>query len=184
MSISRLIADLESRFDQERRDMQRQDAYELVVEERASISLIQRIFACEGQRLSCVLRGGEHVEGTVMDVAESWVLLDSGREETLIPLPAIAQLSSLGRAVPQSERPSLKLGVASVLRRLERESVVLSIDHDGGNTCGVIEAVYADHVDLRGSSPYQEDLRDFRQSPAVTIPISGIRKISVVQRAW
>lgn len=184
MSLLRFIADLESRFDQERRDVDEQDIADLVVEERAAISLVQRLLAHIDQPIAVAVRGGVRVSGTLREATQTWILIADDRGETLIPLAALAEVSTLGRAVPTSDRVLARLSIASVLRRLAQEHIMLVIDHDAGSLNGVVEAVYSDHVDVRASRTAGVDARDAAVHSVCSIPFGSLQKISVTTQGW
>lgn len=188
MSLSRFIADLESQFDQERRDLQRHDVHELVVEERSAISIAHRLIASQGCEIDMLLRGGTRLAGRVTDAALTWVLLEVGherrREEVLVPLDAIVEAGPLGRAVPATVKASWKLSLAAILRRLVDQGVALIIDHDAGQARGMICGVYADHIDMRAELDRYGDVRDSGGDHTVTIVLARVRKISVLASQW
>lgn len=184
MSMLRYIADMESQFDQERRHELWQDLNELVVEERASVTLVQRIQARKGHELTLLLRGASRVNGMLMEVAHTWVLLRNDREELLIPLDAVMEASPLSWAMPEVNHVASKLSMASILRRLAEENVSLCIEHDAGQIRGTIHAVYADHMDVRKEPDFCEDARDYCAGELVSISMRGVQKISVIAHGW
>lgn len=184
MSISRYIADLEAKFDQERRDELSQDVRELLVEERASVAFAQRLLATIGGHLEFVLRHGTRVAGEVLEVAQTWVLLRTLHDETLIPLGAIVQVSSLGRAVPDTQQVRVRLGMTSILRRMAQANVFVTIVHDGGEAAGQLYAVYSDHIDLILNDRGYGDVRDTADVSVVTIPLRNVKKISATSSHW
>lgn len=160
------------------------DREELIIQERASVTFAQRIFACRGHVVTVLLRGGTSVSGSVVDAAHQWVLLDVSGEEFLIPLAAVVQASPLGRAMIDDEQISLKLSISSVLRRFARACVNLVIEHDAGVSRGVIEGVYSDHVDILPNYDPYADVRDGYQTGVITVLIGAVQKISVNAARW
>lgn len=184
VSIFRVIADYESHFDNELREERAQDVAERIVEERASVTLAQRMLAMSGQEIKIGMANGERICGRIIDVATTWVLLDGGQEETLIPFAAIVEVELVRHALPEDIRVSAKLGVASILRRLAQRGVRVRIVHASGALRGIIYGVYADHLDICREVEQYLDVREQRQSDIVSVPLGCIYKISVTSTGW
>lgn len=184
VSIFRLIADYESQFDQQRRDLFREDLSERLEEERSGITIAQRLLALKGQAVSILLRGGGHVEGSIIDVSTTWVLVDARSEEVLIPFQALVEISFDQAPVVENVGVSAKLGVASILRRLAREHVNVLISHDGGTVRGYLSAVYADHVEICAELERWGDVRDRQDVRVVSVLFWSIQKICVTASRW
>ena len=169
--MSAFIAELEAQFDDERgRDL---DALidELTDAERASVSLS--------------LRGGSTVTGSVLDSTRSWVLLRGSRDDSLIMLSAIVAAWPLGRSVARESSVRGGVGVGHVLRELGARGVGVVIESDGGDHRGIIDAVYADHVDVAlDGEAFAYDDRDEVGGMTVSLALAGLRRLRVLGQRW
>ena len=184
MDMSAFIAELEARFDDERgRDL---DALvdELTDAERASVTLSARLAGAVGD-ITLVLRGGSTVIGSVLDSTRSWVLLRGSRDDSLIMLSAIVVAWPLGRSVARESSVRGGVGIGHVLRELGARGIGVVIESDGGDHRGIIDAVYADHVDVAlDGEAFTYDGRDERGGTTVSLALAGLRRIRVLGQRW
>ena len=184
MDMSAFIAELEARFDDERgRDL---DALidELTDAERASVSLSARLAGADGD-ITLALRGGLTITGAVLDSTRSWVLLREGVGDSLVMLPAVVGAWPLGRSVARESSIRGGVGVGHVLRELCARAVSVAIDSDCGDHRGVIDAVYADHVDVALSgATVGYDGRDDACGQTVSLALAGLRRLRVLGQRW
>ena len=184
MDMSAFIAELEARFDDERgRDL---DALidELTDAERASVTLSARLAGADGD-ITLALRGGLTVTGSVLDSTRSWVLLRGSLDDSLIMLSAIVAAWPLGRSVARESSVRGGVGVGHVLRELGARGVGVVIESDGGDHRGIIDAVYADHVDVAlDGEAFTYDGRDEAGGMTVSLALAGLRRLRVIGQRW
>lgn len=184
MDMSAFIAELEARFDDERgRDL---DALidELTDAERASVTLSARLAGADGD-ITLALRGGLTVTGSVLDSTRSWVLLRGSLDDSLIMLSAIVAAWPLGRSVARESSVRGGVGVGHVLRELGARGVGVVIESDGGDHRGIIDAVYADHVDVAlDGEAFTYDGRDEASGMTVSLALAGLRRLRVIGQRW
>ena len=184
MDISAFIAELEAQFDDERgRDL---DGLidELTDAERASVTLSARLAGADGD-ITLSLRGGSTVTGSVLDSTRSWVLLRGSRDDSLIMLSAIVAAWPLGCSVARESSVRGGVGVGHVLRELGARGVGVVIESDGGDHRGIIDAVYADHVDVAlDGEAFTYDGRDETGGMTVTLALAGLRRLRVLGQRW
>lgn len=184
MDMSAFIAELEARFDDERgRDL---DALidELTDAERASVTLSARLAGADGD-ITLALRGGLTVTGSVLDSTRSWVLLRGSLDDSLIMLSAIVAAWPLGRSVARESSVRGGVGVGHVLRELGARGVGVVIESDGGDHRGIIDAVYADHVDVAlDGEAFTYDGRDEAGGVTVSLALAGLRRLRVIGQRW
>ena len=184
MDMSAFIAELEAHFDDERgRDL---DALidELTDAERASVTLSARLAGADGD-ITLALRGGLTVTGSVLDSTRSWVLLRGSLDDSLIMLSAIVAAWPLGRSVARESSVRGGVGVGHVLRELGARGVGVVIESDGGDHRGIIDAVYADHVDVAlDGEAFTYDGRDERGGMTVSLALAGLRRLRVIGQRW
>ena len=184
MDMSAFIAELEARFDDERgRDL---DALidELTDAERASVTLSARLAGADGD-ITLALRGGLTVTGSVLDSTRSWVLLRGSLDDSLIMLSAIVAAWPLGRSVARETSVRGGVGVGHVLRELGARGVGVVVESDGGDHRGIIDAVYADHVDVAlDGEAFTYDGRDERGGMTVSLALAGLRRLRVLGQRW
>jgi hypothetical protein len=120
--------------------------------EYAQVDLAGRLHASAGRLLTVAVTGVGTVEARLARAGEGWCLLDVGRQEWIVPLPAIGSVRGLAdRAEPPEVRPvTSRLGLSSALRGVadSRASAVLH-GRDGSLTRGVLDRVGADFVEVR-----------------------------------
>ncbi|WP_243442560.1 hypothetical protein [Schaalia vaccimaxillae] len=179
------LRDLESRFDEERRQEMDALVNDLTDAERAGVTLAARISAAHGTAISAVLRGGRVLSGTVVDSASTWMLLRDARNESLVPLSALVAVWPLGIGVGDAEALGRRIGIGHVLRELSEQGVELVIDHDAGRHQGKIAGVYADHIDLAANSDvHRVDSRDRIEHTVISLLISGLRAVNLLEHRW
>ncbi|MBC7291583.1 MAG: hypothetical protein H5T83_09675 [Actinotalea sp.] len=133
-------ADAQSRADQ---------VAELTRAERSSVLLVDRLRAGTGTPVEVVLRSGARVCGEVLDVAASWLLLEDGRREHLVPFAAVTTVRGAPSvAAAGIGSPLRRLGLGHALRAVARDRCVVRVETSGGAVVGRVDAVGADHMDL------------------------------------
>ena len=72
-----------------------------------------------------------------------------------------------------------------MLRELSARGVGVAIESDGGDHRGVIDAVYADHVDVALSgAAVSFDGRDEQEGVTVSLALAGLRRLRVIGQRW
>jgi hypothetical protein len=173
-----LFADMEAQLDAARAAELAAEVADLTRAERATVALAGRLRAAHGTHLTLRVAGGEAVAGTVLEVAEQWLLLADGPRRALVPVAAVQVLADL----PVATRPSghaqvsRRLGLGHALRALARDRAVVRLTADGVEAVGRLDRVGADHVDLtvgaEGSRP-----RPGAVGTAWTVPLGAIRVV-------
>lgn len=179
VNLSLFIADLESRFDQEKRDEHAEMLAEMLDAERGSISYAERLLAALGQPIVLFLRGGQRVAGTVRDVALQWVNVATVHDQCLIPLHSIVAASGLGPVAPDADSPLRRISIGHILREVSARYVPVVIEHDAGQHVGRIYAVYADHCDMLVGGRDSWDQRDRGSASVLSLSIQGVQKITL-----
>lgn len=120
--------------------------------EYAQVDLAGRALASTGCRLLVVVAGVGAVDAVLTRAGAGWWLLDDGRQEWLVAVPAVGSVRGLSsRAVAAEVRPvTSRLGLGSALRELAaaRGPAVLH-GRDASVVRGTLERVGADFVEVR-----------------------------------
>jgi hypothetical protein len=169
-----LFADLEARIAAEEAAEREGAVAELTRAEHASIPATDRLRAMVGAPLRLELLDGELLDGRLLRVAATWILLAGhgvrGSVQHLVPLSAVAGVLGAGRhAAPSSARAD-GLGLGTVLRGLQRDRARVLVRTAASGTTGRIARVGADHLDL--------DDVERRDAPARLVPFSAILRVS------
>ena len=167
------LADLSSRMDADMRAEAEAERRQLREGEQGAVSLAQRMRACRGHRVRLRLTGGEAVALRIRDNSEFWILGETSRGETLIPMSAIATIWSLPARASEWEgsvvsRLSLQSALRAIMQRGQR--VVLTSAEEIFR--GRLIAVGADWLDLRGASGSTTPVN-------LTIPVARIARLDV-----
>jgi hypothetical protein len=142
--------------------------------ERATVTLTGRLRAARAGTLVVRVRGGELVSGSVLDVAEQWVLLGDGSRRALVPLAAVTGVRGLEPASrPDTGTVARRLGLGHALRALARDRAAVRVVTGGGDTAGRLDRVGADHVDLTVVPP-DGARRPGSAATSWTIPFAAI----------
>jgi hypothetical protein len=144
-----LFEDLEQQWDaQARRDLDGEVA-DRTRRERAAIGLQDRLAGTRGEGIEVTVSTGARLRGPVVDVGRGWLLVgDRGRTPCLIPFPAIAAVSGVGRRATV-DAAGRHFGLAYALRGLSRDRAVVSItDVAAAVTVGTVDAVGSDVLEL------------------------------------
>ena len=184
MDMPAFVDELETCFDEERvRDLE-ELIDELTDTERALVTLSARLAGADGD-ITLALRGGATITGSVLDSTRSWVLLRGSHDDSLIMLSAIVAAWPLGRSVARESSVRGGVGVGHVLRELGARGVGVVIESDGGDHRGIIDAVYADHVDVAlDGEAFTYDGRDETGGLTVTLALAGLRRLRVLGQRW
>lgn len=174
-----LFADMEAQLDAARAADLAAAVADLTRAERATVPLTARLRAATGTALTVRVRGGEAVTGTVLDVAEQWLLLADGPRRALVPLPAVQAVSDLPVAAQPSSGGVVarRLTLGHALRALARDRVVARVALDGGELVGRLDRIGADHVDVTGVTDRSGAARPHPDGPRWTVPIAAIQVV-------
>ncbi|QPL05855.1 MULTISPECIES: Fis family transcriptional regulator [Actinomyces] len=142
-----LIADLESRFDAERRAGIAAQSADLAEAEIASVRLVDRLRAAVGHQVHLLTTAGHRVDGRLMSVMEDAVIVDEGEAlQALVPIARLAAAHPLPGPAPS--RGSGRAGLAAALRALARQGARVRLLLGMTEVTGRIVRVAADHVDV------------------------------------
>ncbi|WP_159625685.1 Fis family transcriptional regulator [Actinomyces sp. zg296] len=148
---SRMLDDLENRFDAERRAQVAAQGVESAAAEAALIRLVDRLRGRVGQQVRLRTRGGNDVDGILTQMGDGIALIDEPDGlQAVVPLPSIAVVVGLAAAAPEPRRPS-RATLATVLRELGRRGSRTRLLMPQGDVVGRIARVGADHVDILGA---------------------------------
>ena len=176
--------ELEARFDEVRSRELEELIDELTDAERASVTLSARLAGADGL-VNLALRGGSVLVGQVLDSTRSWVLVREASGDSLVMLSALVGAWPLGRSVARESSVRGGVGVGHVLRELCARGVDVAIDSDCGDHRGIIDAVYADHVDVALSGAVVSfDGRDEQEGVTVSLALAGLRRLRVIGQRW
>lgn len=202
----RLFDDLEARFEAEEQLAADGELADLTRAELAGVTLLARLEAQVGAQLGWWIgpatsgsgngpvtglasgsatgsASGEEsrFDAVLLELGSDWVLLRQGRRELLVPLRAVTGITGLARAATADVSPVLrKLSMGSVLRRLARDRVEVSVRLAGAASAvtGTIDRVAGDHLDLA-----EHAAGEFRRPAAVlairTVPWAAVVWVSV-----
>ena len=142
------MADLESRMDAEVRQQELIEAHELRQAEEQSIAMATRLQASE--KIQIRLSGGaEYFDMSVSEVASTWLVGQTARGESLLPLEKIEAVRGLSvRSQPLRTSISSSLSFRSRLRGMGTEFQQISVETDAATYRGRFVAVGADWVDI------------------------------------
>ena len=184
MDMSGFLAELEARFD-EARERELEDLIdELTDAERASVTLSARLAGSDGP-VTLMLRGGGVVTGTILDSTRTWILVRGGEGDSLVMHAAIVGAWPLGRSAVREGGVRAGVGVGHVLRELGARGVGVVIESDAGDHRGVIDAVFADHVDLiLDGGSLSDDGRDDHREVVISLALAGLRRLRVLGQRW
>ena len=184
MDMHAFMDELEARFDEVRSRELEELIDELTDAERASVTLSARLAGADGL-VNLALRGGSVLVGQVLDSTRSWVLVREASGDSLVMLSALVGAWPLGRSVARESSVRGGVGVGHVLRELCARGVDVAIDSDCGDHRGIIDAVYADHVDVAlDGEAFTYDGRDERGGMTVSLALAGLRRLRVLGQRW
>ncbi|WP_129337524.1 hypothetical protein [Cellulomonas endophytica] len=178
-----LFADLEAQLEAEARQEVLAAVPDLVRAERSQVRLADRLRGAVGGALRVSVCGGHAWEGRLVEAAPEWLLLEPvARRRVLVPVAALRTVSGLpDRVAPPPGRVAARLGWGPALRALARDRapVHLVLDdarEEGAGLRGVLDAVGADHVDVR---PVEGDLGSGRGAAAARLTVPLARVVAV-----
>ncbi len=162
-----LFEDLEAQFAAAQAEEARAVRSDLVRAERATTRLVDRLRAGVGLPLR-VQAGEAAVIGRLVDVGEGWLLVaEPPARQALVPLAAVTAVAGLaGQVAPPPGRVGRSLGLSHALRALSRDRVEVQVCTTDRTLTGVIDAVGADHLDLRPAV-----------GPPWTVPFAAVRVV-------
>ena len=143
-----LLADLESRFEAERRADIAARAADLAEAEVAAVRMTDRLRGAVGREIRLRTRGGTPVDGVLARAEDGFVLIDEGDGlQALVPAGSLAFLSPLPGPAPEPDRhrrPTLQ----AAARELARTGARVRAVTPAGDVIGRIGRVGADYLDV------------------------------------
>ena len=147
-----LLADLESRFDAERRAEIAAASADLAEAELAGIRILDRLRNAVGAELHMRTLSGFAVDGRLLKAGGEVLVIDEGEGlRTLVPVRAIAVVSSLpgpASVADPARGGSGGSGLTAALRALARQGARARLLLAAGEVVGRLSRVGADHVDV------------------------------------
>ena len=168
-----LFRDLEAQLDAEESAELDAEVADRTRREAALLGVVDRARAAVGHPVQLRVSGAGALEGTLTEVARTWLLLlePTGRE-ALVPWAAVVSMSGLltWSGVPGAGgQVAARAGFGSVLRRVARDRLPVQITLvDGAVLGGTVDRVGADFLELT-----QHASAEFRRRGEV----SGVRTI-------
>jgi hypothetical protein len=152
----RLWDDLSAQADAWDRDDFDAEVDDRVRVEDAAITLMDRVRASSGRRLSVEVRGGRRWSGTLVAYGSDWVALVgdglTGRQQVLVPADVVVAIRGLSaRAVPAAALGPVsgRVSLAMVLRRAAGSAQQVGLHRvDGRLVAGDVARVGGDYVDI------------------------------------
>ena len=147
-----LLADLESRFDAERRAELAAAGADLAEAELAGIRILDRLRNAVGAELHMRTLSGFAVDGRLLRADGEIVVIDEGEGlRTLVPVRAIAVVSPLPGPAPEAigRRPTFQ----AAARELARAGARVRAVTPAGDVIGRIGRVGADYLDVVVDGP-------------------------------
>lgn len=176
MRWDRLFDDLEAQLAAQERLELDAEVSERTRIERSRVTLAERLAGSLGDRVSCVLMGGQRLEGVVADVGSGWCVLEESGRPSLVVLAGVVSVTGMARR-PRTTAAVRRLELGYALRGVSRDRRVVHV-HDlaGGLTTGTLDAVWGDAVDL--SVHAQDEPRRAGNVSAVrTIPFAALAAV-------
>lgn len=147
-----LLADLESRFDAERRAELAAAGADLAEAELGGVRILDRLRNAVGAGLHMRTLSGFAVDGRLLRAGGEVLVIDEGEGlRTLVPVRAIAVVSPLPGPAPAPDPArggSGGPGLAAALRTLARQGARARLLLAAGEVVGRLSRVGADHVDV------------------------------------
>lgn len=144
-----LFADLESRFEAERRAELAAESAELAQAEAAGVTLADRLRARMGHEVHLRTLHGFQVDGVVREAYPAFLLVDEGAGVcALVPVAAVATVGPLGGAAVPAGQVERRTTFAAAVRTLARSGARVRVVMAGGEVIGRIVRVGADHLDV------------------------------------
>lgn len=181
--VDRLLADEESKLvDEENWELYSQLEAQRTVSD-GSLTFEARIRAHLGRSLAIELpttESGEpfHLSGTVVDVGDGWVLLQSDSREFIVNTGAICSLGSVSgdALLANAEQASGASGWAAVLRRCGRNPGPVVVSRRTGSALvGRIVLAASDHFDIAVESASPGSLSRQRSIPIANVVTIELR---------
>lgn len=116
---------------------------ELVAAEEAGVTLPERLVGTLGREIAISTTSGAQISGTLVGVAERWILIDADQVSYVVLTQAIAQTGPLGP--PRNPVPKIPLGV--LLRRIRARASWVVLEA-GLILRGQLGVMSADHFEL------------------------------------
>ena len=172
------FADLEAQFEAEQRRDLDSEVSDRTRRERAQVSLMDRLTAAVGTRLTVRLVTGDVVEGDLQDIGADWVLLRvrATPRDALVPVAAVVGVVGLGQRAAQ-ETVARRFGLGYAVRALSRDRATVALTDTSGRTLtGTIDRVGADLLDLAEHSA-ERVRRAENVTGRVSVPFAAIVRI-------
>lgn len=168
------IADVSSLVEAEARSDAHAERMELLEGERTRITLAHRILACLGKPLQLRIAGGEWFDLVVRESSQEWLMGESARGRTLVPMRAVEAVRELpGRAEQWEGSAAARLTFASALRAFMRRSCGVVVQTSEMSVRGKIVAVGADWMDLCGA-------KDSAECSTVTLSLDRVLRVDAL----
>ena len=171
-----LLADLESRFEAERRADIAARAADLAEAEVAAVRMTDRLRGAVGREIRLRTRGGTPVDGVLARAEDGFVLIDEGDGlQALVPAGSLAFLSPLPGPAPEPDRhrrPTLQ----AAARELARTGARVRAVTPAGDVIGRIGRVGADYLDVVVDGPRDASGRPWLAGGA---PHSGVVPVAL-----
>ena len=171
-----LLADLESRFEAERRADIAARAADLAEAEVAVVRMTDRLRGAVGRAIRLRTRGGTPVDGVLARAEDGFVLIDEGAGlQALVPAGSLAFLSPLPGPAPEPDRhrrPTLQ----AAARELARTGARVRAVTPAGDVIGRIGRVGADYLDVVVDGPRDASGRPWLAGGA---PHSGVVTVAL-----
>jgi hypothetical protein len=161
-----LFADLEAQASSLERADEDQEIAERTRGELAHVSLLSRLRANVGRRITVRISGAGELSGQLQRVGADWLLIAT-TDEIVVPLAALLGVVDLSPSAVSDEGVSVvasRLRMTSVLRSVARDrSAVRIVLRDGSPVFGTLDRVGADFVDVAvhdlGEAPRPRQVR-------------------------
>lgn len=180
-----LFDDLEAQFSADRALERESEITDRARADMAGIELSDRLRGVRGAEIKVTLVDGNIVRGSLGHVGSEWLVLIEGGRQWLIPFAAVVCYQGLGRLAQKPEsRLKESMGIASALRVLARDRVVLIVHLATGNGLGelrgVIDRVGRDHFDL-AVVHHGEARRAGSVAAVITVPFGSFTAVCSVR---
>ncbi len=147
-----VFADLQAQFRAAQESESLAVVGELAEAEIASTTLADRWRAALGRELTLRLADGTDRQGTVRDVAQSWLVLAHANRRSLIPAHAVVWVRGLGPSAPPATAVERALSLGHVFRAMAAQELEIVLHTSAGAYRGRLARVAADHCDIASTA--------------------------------
>ncbi|TJY71268.1 hypothetical protein E4J89_03095 [Arthrobacter sp. CAU 1506] len=145
--------------------------------ELAAVDLANRLRGQLGTQLRVSVGNQLGFDGALSHVGSTWLVLNEGSRNVLVPLAAVQLIEGMGRHAAAEVSAARRLGLGSALRGLGRDRAAIGVYLAGSSGTvaaeGVIDRVGADSFDL-AAVPSGEDRRAANVRSVLTVPFTAI----------